>query len=137
MLHKQHSGCAKLRAQPAALRTQLSGLQKSELTVSKLHAQQLKCLKVACAICHVAHATTDFLASITPCFHELRAQPPPVHAQLKPHSPFHAKFGAEVAKESARNEKITNKTLKVKSIAYAYAPKEPMRTHCHDLGVTS
>ncbi|MED6125417.1 hypothetical protein PIB30_068344 [Stylosanthes scabra] len=48
-----------------------------------------------------------------------------------------AKFGAEVAKESARNEKIAKKSLKAKSRAYAYAPKEPMRTHCHDLGVTS
>ncbi|MED6122977.1 hypothetical protein PIB30_044951 [Stylosanthes scabra] len=38
-----------------------------------------------------------------------------------------AKFGAEVAKESARNEKIAKKSLKVKSRAYAYAPKEPMR----------
>ncbi|MED6200550.1 hypothetical protein PIB30_086251, partial [Stylosanthes scabra] len=42
-----------------------------------------------------------------------------------------AKFGAEVAKESARNEKITKKSLKAKSRAYAYAPKEPTRTHCH------
>ncbi|MED6185993.1 hypothetical protein PIB30_062463 [Stylosanthes scabra] len=42
-----------------------------------------------------------------------------------------AKYGAEVAKESARNEKIA------KSRAYVYAPKEPLRTHCHDLGVTS
>ncbi|MED6128719.1 hypothetical protein PIB30_100711 [Stylosanthes scabra] len=49
----------------------------------------------------------------------------------------HAKFGAEVAKESARNEKIAKKSLKAKSRAYAYAPKEPMRTHCHALGVTS
>ncbi|MED6161294.1 hypothetical protein PIB30_059393 [Stylosanthes scabra] len=48
-----------------------------------------------------------------------------------------AKFGAEVAKESARSEKIVKKSLKAKSRAYAYAPKEPMRTHCHDLGVTS
>ncbi|MED6114358.1 hypothetical protein PIB30_079554 [Stylosanthes scabra] len=48
-----------------------------------------------------------------------------------------AKFGAEVAKESARNEKIAKKSLKAKSRAYAYAPKEPMHTHCHDLGVTS
>ncbi|MED6109859.1 hypothetical protein PIB30_037427 [Stylosanthes scabra] len=48
-----------------------------------------------------------------------------------------AKFGAEVAKESARNEKITKKSLKAKSRAYAYAPKGPMRTHCHALGVTS
>ncbi|MED6212675.1 hypothetical protein PIB30_085809 [Stylosanthes scabra] len=48
-----------------------------------------------------------------------------------------AKFGAEVAKESARNEKIAKKSLKVKSRAYAYTPKKPMRTHCHDLGVTS
>ncbi|MED6162254.1 hypothetical protein PIB30_068637, partial [Stylosanthes scabra] len=48
-----------------------------------------------------------------------------------------AKFGAEVAKESMRNEKIAKKSLKAKSRAYAYAPKEPMRTHCHALGVTS
>ncbi|MED6208882.1 hypothetical protein PIB30_049282 [Stylosanthes scabra] len=48
-----------------------------------------------------------------------------------------AKFGAKVAKESARNEKIAKKSLKAKSRAYAYAPKEPMCTHCHDLGVTS
>ncbi|MED6196529.1 hypothetical protein PIB30_048313 [Stylosanthes scabra] len=48
-----------------------------------------------------------------------------------------AKFGAEVAKESARNEKIAKKSLKAKSRAYAYAPKKPMRKHCHDLGVTS
>ncbi|MED6129223.1 hypothetical protein PIB30_105865, partial [Stylosanthes scabra] len=48
-----------------------------------------------------------------------------------------AKFGGEVAKESARNEKISKKSLKAKSRAYAYAPKEPMRTHCHDLGVMS
>ncbi|MED6122975.1 hypothetical protein PIB30_044949 [Stylosanthes scabra] len=48
-----------------------------------------------------------------------------------------AKFGAEVAKESARNEKIAKKSLKTKSRAYAYVPKEPMRTHCHALGVTS
>ncbi|MED6162442.1 hypothetical protein PIB30_070472 [Stylosanthes scabra] len=48
-----------------------------------------------------------------------------------------AKFGVEVAKENARNEKIAKKSLKAKSRAYAYAPKEPMRTHCHALGVTS
>ncbi|MED6208230.1 hypothetical protein PIB30_043145 [Stylosanthes scabra] len=48
-----------------------------------------------------------------------------------------AKFGAELAKESARNEKIAKKILKAKSRAYAYAPQEPMRTHSHDLGVTS
>ncbi|MED6221254.1 hypothetical protein PIB30_052660 [Stylosanthes scabra] len=48
-----------------------------------------------------------------------------------------AKFGAEVAKESARNEKIAKKSLKAKPRAYAYAPKGPMRTHCHALGVTS
>ncbi|MED6122976.1 hypothetical protein PIB30_044950 [Stylosanthes scabra] len=47
------------------------------------------------------------------------------------------KFGAEVAKESERNEKIAKKSLKVKSRAYAYASKEPMRTHCHALAVTS
>ncbi|MED6141573.1 hypothetical protein PIB30_104812, partial [Stylosanthes scabra] len=65
-----------------------------------------------------------------------------------------AKFGAEVAKESARNEKIAKKSLKAKSRAYArtkgacayalpcfgryvlartgpyaYAPKGPMRMH--------
>ncbi|MED6213512.1 hypothetical protein PIB30_094133 [Stylosanthes scabra] len=58
-----------------------------------------------------------------------------------------AKFGAEVAKESARNEKIAKKSLKAKSRAYAYAlpclgchvldrtgpyvyaPKGPIRTH--------
>ncbi|MED6135611.1 hypothetical protein PIB30_048212 [Stylosanthes scabra] len=48
-----------------------------------------------------------------------------------------AKFGAEVAKESARNEKIAKKSLKAKSRAYAYAPKEPMHTNCHALGITS
>ncbi|MED6185409.1 hypothetical protein PIB30_056827 [Stylosanthes scabra] len=48
-----------------------------------------------------------------------------------------AKFEAELAKESARNEKLAKKSLKAKSRAYAYAPKEPMRTHCHDLGVRS
>ncbi|MED6137161.1 hypothetical protein PIB30_062450 [Stylosanthes scabra] len=32
-----------------------------------------------------------------------------------------AKFGAEVTKESARNEKIAKKSLKAKSRAYAYA----------------
>ncbi|MED6171800.1 hypothetical protein PIB30_044154 [Stylosanthes scabra] len=32
-------------------------------------------------------------------------------------------FGAEVAKESARNEKIAKKNLKANSRAYAYAPK--------------
>ncbi|MED6136721.1 hypothetical protein PIB30_058448 [Stylosanthes scabra] len=60
---------------------------------------------------------------------------------------YGAKFGAEVAKESARNEKIAKKSLKAKSRAYvyalpclghhvlagigpyAYAPKGPMRTH--------
>ncbi|MED6198869.1 hypothetical protein PIB30_070646 [Stylosanthes scabra] len=47
-----------------------------------------------------------------------------------------AKFGVEVAKESASNEKIA-KSLRAKSRAYAYPPKEPMRTHCHALGVTS
>ncbi|MED6176728.1 hypothetical protein PIB30_090957, partial [Stylosanthes scabra] len=47
------------------------------------------------------------------------------------------KFGAKAAKESARNEKIAKKSLKAKSRAYAYAPKGPMRTHCHDLGITS
>ncbi|MED6187637.1 hypothetical protein PIB30_078229 [Stylosanthes scabra] len=45
-----------------------------------------------------------------------------------------AKFGAKVAKKSARNEKITKKSLKAKSRAYAYTPKKHMRTHCHDLG---
>ncbi|MED6199405.1 hypothetical protein PIB30_075644 [Stylosanthes scabra] len=48
-----------------------------------------------------------------------------------------AKFGAKVAKESVRNDKIAKKSLKVKSRAYVYAPKKPMRTHCHNLGVTS
>ncbi|MED6200263.1 hypothetical protein PIB30_083385 [Stylosanthes scabra] len=33
-----------------------------------------------------------------------------------------AKFGAEVAKESARNEKIAKKSLKAKSRAYVNAP---------------
>ncbi|MED6199020.1 hypothetical protein PIB30_072097 [Stylosanthes scabra] len=47
------------------------------------------------------------------------------------------KLGAEVAKESARNEKIRKKSLKAKSRAYAYEPKGPMHTHCHALGVTS
>ncbi|MED6125501.1 hypothetical protein PIB30_069094 [Stylosanthes scabra] len=47
------------------------------------------------------------------------------------------KFGAEVAKESMRNEKIAKKSLKAKSRAYAYAPKRSMCTHCHALGVTS
>ncbi|MED6211026.1 hypothetical protein PIB30_069690 [Stylosanthes scabra] len=58
-----------------------------------------------------------------------------------------AKFGAEVANESARNEKIAKKSLKAKSRAYAYAlpclgrhvlagtgqyayaPKGPIRMH--------
>ncbi|MED6114350.1 hypothetical protein PIB30_079472 [Stylosanthes scabra] len=48
-----------------------------------------------------------------------------------------AKFGAEVAKKGVRNEKIAKKSLEDKSRAYAYAPKEPMHTHRHDLGVTS
>ncbi|MED6190520.1 hypothetical protein PIB30_106652, partial [Stylosanthes scabra] len=48
-----------------------------------------------------------------------------------------AKFGAEVAKKGERNEKITKKSLEAKSRAYAYARKEPIRTLCHDLGVTS
>ncbi|MED6112697.1 hypothetical protein PIB30_063899 [Stylosanthes scabra] len=48
-----------------------------------------------------------------------------------------AKLGAEVAKESARNEKIAKKSLKAKSRAYAYAPNESMRMHCHDFGITS
>ncbi|MED6164008.1 hypothetical protein PIB30_085444 [Stylosanthes scabra] len=48
-----------------------------------------------------------------------------------------AKIGAEVAKESMRNEKITKKSLGAKSSAYAYAPKTDVRTHCHDLGGTS
>ncbi|MED6226210.1 hypothetical protein PIB30_101298, partial [Stylosanthes scabra] len=34
-----------------------------------------------------------------------------------------AKIGAEVAKESAKNEKIMKKSLKAKFIAYAYAPR--------------
>ncbi|MED6165088.1 hypothetical protein PIB30_096286 [Stylosanthes scabra] len=34
-----------------------------------------------------------------------------------------AKIGAKVAKESARNEKITKKRLKAKFSAYAYAPR--------------
>ncbi|MED6151124.1 hypothetical protein PIB30_079324 [Stylosanthes scabra] len=48
-----------------------------------------------------------------------------------------AKFGAEVAKESARNKKIAKKSLKAKSRAYVYAPKGPIRTYCHALGITS
>ncbi|MED6129461.1 hypothetical protein PIB30_108181, partial [Stylosanthes scabra] len=48
-----------------------------------------------------------------------------------------AKIRTEVAKESARNEKITKKSLEAKSSAYAYAPKTDVRTHCHDLGVMS
>ncbi|MED6124129.1 hypothetical protein PIB30_056170 [Stylosanthes scabra] len=48
-----------------------------------------------------------------------------------------AKFGAEVAKESTRNEKNAKKSFKAKSRAYAYAPKEPVRTRCHALGITS
>ncbi|MED6208359.1 hypothetical protein PIB30_044250 [Stylosanthes scabra] len=50
---------------------------------------------------------------------------------------FTAKIGAEVAKESARNEKITKKSLETKSSTYAYAPKTDVRTYCHDLGGTS
>ncbi|MED6112632.1 hypothetical protein PIB30_063309 [Stylosanthes scabra] len=46
-----------------------------------------------------------------------------------------AKFGAEMAKESTSNEKMAKKSLKAKSKAYAYAPKGPMRTHCHALGL--
>ncbi|MED6210817.1 hypothetical protein PIB30_067700 [Stylosanthes scabra] len=41
-----------------------------------------------------------------------------------------------MAKESARNEKIAKKSLKAKFGAYAYAPKEPMHTHCHALAVS-
>ncbi|MED6128848.1 hypothetical protein PIB30_102038 [Stylosanthes scabra] len=48
-----------------------------------------------------------------------------------------SKIGAEVAKESVRNEKITKKSLEAKSSAYAYALKTDVRTHCYDLGVTS
>ncbi|MED6127231.1 hypothetical protein PIB30_086036, partial [Stylosanthes scabra] len=48
-----------------------------------------------------------------------------------------AKIGTEVAKKSARNEKITKKSLEAKFSAYMYAPKTNVRTHCHDLGVTS
>ncbi|MED6153784.1 hypothetical protein PIB30_105363, partial [Stylosanthes scabra] len=33
------------------------------------------------------------------------------------------KIGAEVAKESARNEKITKKSLEARFSAYAYAPR--------------
>ncbi|MED6200393.1 hypothetical protein PIB30_084589 [Stylosanthes scabra] len=39
------------------------------------------------------------------------------------------KFGAKVAEERARNEKIAKKSLEAKSRAYAYPPKGPMRTH--------
>ncbi|MED6188886.1 hypothetical protein PIB30_090240, partial [Stylosanthes scabra] len=46
-------------------------------------------------------------------------------------------FRAEVTRKSVRNEKIAKKSLEAKSITYAYAPKGPMRMHCHDLGVTS
>ncbi|MED6211884.1 hypothetical protein PIB30_077857 [Stylosanthes scabra] len=48
-----------------------------------------------------------------------------------------AKIGTKVIKKSARNEKITKKSLEAKSSAYAYAPKTDVPTHCHDLGVTS
>ncbi|MED6114117.1 hypothetical protein PIB30_077241 [Stylosanthes scabra] len=48
-----------------------------------------------------------------------------------------AMIGTENAKKSARNEKITKKSLEAKSNAYAYAPKTDVRKHCHDLGVTS
>ncbi|MED6161172.1 hypothetical protein PIB30_058233 [Stylosanthes scabra] len=47
-----------------------------------------------------------------------------------------AKIRKEVAKNSARNEKITKKSLEVKSSAYAYIPKTDVRMHCHDLGGT-
>ncbi|MED6114841.1 hypothetical protein PIB30_084387, partial [Stylosanthes scabra] len=42
-----------------------------------------------------------------------------------------AKFGAKVAKESVRNEKIAKESLKAKSRAYAYAPKGPVRIAMH------
>ncbi|MED6220830.1 hypothetical protein PIB30_048594 [Stylosanthes scabra] len=41
----------------------------------------------------------------------------------------------EVAKKSARHEKL--KSLEAKSSAYAYAPKTDVRTHCHNFGGTS
>ncbi|MED6153733.1 hypothetical protein PIB30_104901 [Stylosanthes scabra] len=53
------------------------------------------------------------------------------------HGDCGVKFGAEVAKKGQRNENIAKKSLEAKSRAYVYAPKEPMRTCCHDLGITS
>ncbi|MED6112630.1 hypothetical protein PIB30_063307 [Stylosanthes scabra] len=64
----------------------------------------------------------------------LKVTLPSTEASLVRHE---AKFRAEVAKESARNEKIAKKSLKAKSRADAYSPKGPMRTHCHALCVTS
>ncbi|MED6223535.1 hypothetical protein PIB30_074819 [Stylosanthes scabra] len=58
------------------------------------------------------------------------------YTRVNEHKHDRAKFGAEVAKESTKNKKIAKESLKAKSRAYAYAPKEPMHTHCHSLGVT-
>ncbi|MED6161350.1 hypothetical protein PIB30_059878 [Stylosanthes scabra] len=49
----------------------------------------------------------------------------------------HLWIGAEAAKGSARNEKITKKILEAKSSTYACVPKTDVRTHWNDLGVTS
>ncbi|MED6224583.1 hypothetical protein PIB30_085451 [Stylosanthes scabra] len=46
-----------------------------------------------------------------------------------------AKIGAEVDKESARNEKIMQKSLEAKSSAYAYTPKTDVLTLCHGYGL--
>ncbi|MED6109417.1 hypothetical protein PIB30_033393 [Stylosanthes scabra] len=48
-----------------------------------------------------------------------------------------AKIGAEVAKESARNEEITKKSLEAKFRCLCVRTKADVRTHCHDLGGTS
>ncbi|MED6224028.1 hypothetical protein PIB30_079810 [Stylosanthes scabra] len=47
-----------------------------------------------------------------------------------------AKIGAEVAKESARNEEIAKKSLEARFRAYAYTTGTDVRTHCHVLGGT-
>ncbi|MED6114970.1 hypothetical protein PIB30_085584 [Stylosanthes scabra] len=85
---------------------------------------------------HLANDTTPPIA-VPPLRRSTstKISPPPPH--LADYYRMHAKFGMKVAKESARNEKIAKKNLKAKSRAYAYAPKEPMRTHCHALGITS
>ncbi|MED6221884.1 hypothetical protein PIB30_059111 [Stylosanthes scabra] len=46
-------------------------------------------------------------------------------------------IGAEVAKESARNEEITKKSLEAKFRGLCVRTKADVHTHCHDLGCTS